>query len=279
MTKKSKSLVFFGNEKLATGIQQPKRYILEAVQNIGFDVEQVIKGKVSDLKPHKSQIAVLAAFGQIIPSSILNEFPLGIINVHPSLLPAYRGPTPIEQAMLEGATSTGVSIMKLTTQMDEGPIYKQKMIHLSAKEIKEDLVDVLQRLGADLISQVLPAIYDGKIKARAQPHPIRASYSKKIFKIDGAINWDKSATQIEREIRAYSGWPGSYTKLKDTTVTVTKAEIAQRVEAEAGVFFLKDRGLYAGCGTDALKILELKPAGKRNMTAQDFINGYKKLLV
>ena len=123
----NKSLVFFGNGKLATGLENESPNILEALLDAGFEIEQHVTGPISDLQHHKAQLAVLAAYGHVVPQKVLDEFPLGIINVHPSLLPLYRGSTPIEQAILQGATKTGVSIMKLTTGMDEGPIYKQKL--------------------------------------------------------------------------------------------------------------------------------------------------------
>ena len=104
-------IVFFGNEKLATGIPAPEPLIRQAVEAAGFEIEQIVTGPLTDLRPHEAQLAVLAAYGRMIPQRVLDEFPLGIINVHPSLLPQYRGPTPIEQAMLDGVEKTGVSIM------------------------------------------------------------------------------------------------------------------------------------------------------------------------
>src|SRR3989338_420589 len=140
-------IVFFGNEKLATGISPVKPVIFDAVLDAGFEIEQHVTGKLTELRPHKSVIAVLAAYGHIIPKSVLDQFTLGIINVHPSLLPLYRGPTPIEQAILDGASKTGVSIMHLTAGMDEGPIYKQKTVRLSGDESKAELTERLQHLG------------------------------------------------------------------------------------------------------------------------------------
>jgi methionyl-tRNA formyltransferase len=221
-------------------------------------------------------LAVLASYGRIIPQAILDEFPLGIINVHPSLLPIYRGPTPIEQAILDGATKTGVSIMRLTAGMDEGPIYKQKTLHLMGEETKTDLARQLQKLGADLLTEVLPAIGDGSLKPRQQPHPSRATYSRLLAKEDSIIDWHKSAEQLEREIRAYAGWPKSRTKIGDIEIIITKANALPIDGEPAKVEVLENSGeLIIYCGHGYLSIKNIKPIGKKEMTAKEFIRGYR----
>ncbi len=266
-------IVFFGNEKLATGVAPPKPLIRNAVSAAGFEIEQVVTGKLTELKPHKAELAVLAAFGRIIPQSVLDQFPLGIINVHPSLLPQYRGPTPIEQALLEGIPKTGVSIMRLTAGMDEGPIYKQKALHLRGDESKAELTERLQQLGAELLIEVLPGIAAGTVKPRQQPHPDRATYSRKITKEDGILDFSKPAEVLEREIRAFAAWPKSRTKLADIDVIITSASVAN-YRGETGKAEIKDKQLVIYCGQDALVIHKLKPAGKAEMTAESFIAGY-----
>lgn len=271
-------VVFFGNEKLATGIPTAQPIIKEAVEKAGFVVEQHVTGKLDELKPHKSKLAVLAAYGRIIPQRILDEFPLGIINIHPSLLPAYRGSTPIEQAILDGAAKTGVSIMRLTAGMDEGPLYKQKTLHLTGSETKLELTEKLQRLGSELLVEVLPRVASGNLKPRQQPHPVRATYSKLLRKEDGIIDWNKSAEQIEREIRAFAGWPGSHTTIAGKDVIITKAYSTPvqspgtnpgEIEPAPAAHVI---GVATGSGT--LWIERLKPAGKNDMSAVEFIRGY-----
>lgn len=263
----SKKLVFFGNEKMATGIATPEPVIRNAVKSAGFEIEQHVTGKLSELKPHEAKLAVLAAYGQIIPAPVLEEFPLGIINVHPSLLPLYRGPTPIETAILDGAAKTGVSIMRLTARMDEGPIYKQKTIHLKGDEAKEDLAKSLQRLGSELLIDVLPGIADGALKPREQPHPTRATYSKLLTKEDGLLDWTKPAKTLEREVRAYLGWPRSQAKIHGHEVIVTKARVA--ISNNDGPLVLPAKDSY-------LEILELIAPSGRTMSGDDFIRGYKR---
>lgn len=267
-------LVFFGNEKLATGIPEAKPLIHRALEDAGYEIEQHVTGPLGDLKPHEAKLAVLAAYGRILPQRVLDEFPLGIINIHPSLLPIYRGPTPIEQAILDGAPKTGVSIMRLTAAMDEGPVYKQKGVALTGHESKADLAGHLQALGAELLLEVLPGIASGELKPRQQPHPDRdASYTKLIRKADGAIDWAKPATQLEREVRAYLGWPGSFTAIAGTEVIITAAEVINE-NGPAGQPFKAGGSLAVYCGKEALKIIRLKPSGKREMTGSEFLAGH-----
>lgn len=275
MKKISKKIVFFGNEKLATGIPAPQPVIRNAVVAAGFELEQVVTGKLSELRPHEARLAVLAAYGRIMPQSVLDQFPLGIINVHPSLLPLHRGPTPIEQAILEGVTKTGVSIMRLSAGMDEGPIYKQKSIHLTGNESKAELTRHLQQLGGKLLLEVLPFIADGSLKARAQPHPDRATYSHLLMKEDGVIDWNKPAKQIEREIRAFLGWPGSRATLFGKDVIVTQAHVSKE-SGTAGQTEVKEKEMLVYTSSGSLVIERLKPAGKNEMTAAEFIRGYAK---
>lgn len=276
MIKMSKTVVFFGNEKLATGSFAVQPVIRRAVEAAGFSIEQHVTGPLSDLKPHQSKLAVLAAYGRIIPQAVLDQFPLGIINVHPSLLPQYRGPTPIEQAILDGVTKTGVSIMRLAAKMDEGPIYRQKTVHLRGNETKPQLVGQLQQLGSELLVDVLPGIANGSLQPRQQPHPSHASYTHLLRKADGVMDWTKSAEQLEREIRAYAGWPGSRTTLAGKEVIITKAHVVPTnhppskpgdVEAIQGLLMVE-------CGKGTLCIERLKPAGKNEMSAAEFSRGY-----
>lgn len=270
-----KSLVFFGNEKLATGIAETKPVILKALEAAGFKIEQHVTGNLSELGAHDSKIAVLAAYGHIIPQRVIDEFPLGIINVHPSLLPRYRGSAPIETAILDGVKKTGVSIMCLTAGMDEGPIYRQKTVHLTGTETKQELTEMLQQLGADLLVEVIPTILDGSIKPRKQPHVARdVSYTKRIQKEDGAIDWTKPAQTIEREIRAYAGWPKSYAQIAGKDVIITEASVVKDSSAAPGKAWKSDKGLMIGTAEGYLNIQMLKPAGKKEMTAAEFIRGY-----
>lgn len=271
-------VVFFGNEKLATGIPTPQPLIKNAVVSAGFEIEQVVTGPLSELEAHEAKIAVLAAYGRLIPQSVLDQFPLGIINIHPSLLPQYRGTTPIEQAMLDGVQKTGVSIMRLTAGMDEGPLYKQKTIHLDGTESKQALTERLQQLGAELLEEFLPGIASGDLQPRSQPHPARATYTSKITKEDGKLDWNKPAERLEREIRTYQGWPKSYTTIGTISVIITEARIVTTGVPQPGQLMVEKSRLLIGTGTDWLEILSLQPVGKKEMPVVAFLAGYRSQL-
>lgn len=303
MTKPSGPIVFFGNERLATAVNTDT-LVLKALVNEGYNVAFVvsghensqsrktreheiettaskfniplllpkklseISGKLSKLKP---VAGVLVAYGKIVPSSVIDIFPAGIINIHPSLLPLHRGPTPIESAMLNGDTKTGVSLMKLAKEMDAGPVYAQSELKLSGTETKQQLADNLLEMGKNMLVELLPGILNGSVVALPQDNS-RATYDSLIDKKDGEIDWKKPAVQIEREIRAYCDWPGSRTLIGSKEVIITKARVVSD-SGTPGKVQVKDKNLVIYTGKGALLIDCLKPAGKREMTAKAFLAG------
>jgi len=308
-----KNIIFFGNERLATGLESTTTPTLRALITNGYNIKAVVSNykpplsrksreleieilaktnnipvllpkNLNDIKQqlesYKACAGVLVAYGKIIPESIINMFEYGIINIHPSLLPGYRGPTPIEQAILDGTAKTGVSIMKLTKAMDEGPVYVQKSIKLVGDENKQELAQELLELGSNILIEYLPRIFGGNLKPRSQPHPSRATYTNKISKEEGVINWSKSADQIVREIRAYLGWPGSKTKLGGKDVTITQACVSDQQPGtgkKVGEWFIANSNkLVVQTADGLLEVEKLKPAGKNEMSGQDFTLGYLK---
>lgn len=275
MSHRATSLVFFGNEKLATGLASVEPVIQAELVKNGYKIEAHVLGK--ELPTHTSRVAVLASYGKILPQKVLDEFELGIINVHPSLLPQYRGPTPIEQAILDGAAKTGVSIMKLTAEMDAGPIYRQKSIALSGDESKAEIATKLQFIGAKLLVSVLNQVISGKATPRPQPHPDRASYTHLIRKTDATINWHKSAVDIQRHVRAYLGWPGSKVRFGEKEITLTDVEPSNEV-VQTGIIALQDKRLLIGCLDGSVVVNRLKPAGKVEMSTQSYLAGNQSSL-
>jgi methionyl-tRNA formyltransferase len=165
--------------------------------------------------------------------------------------------------------------MRLTTGMDEGPVYKQKAVHLSGSESKAELAYTLHKLGAEILGEILPAIADGSLKPRQQPHPDRSTYSRKIIKSDGIINWSKPAEQVEREIRAFADWPGSRTELFGKEVIVTAAHAVPSDGKPGEIEVITDTGLIiVYCQKGSVCIERLKPAGKKEMASKAFIAGY-----
>jgi methionyl-tRNA formyltransferase len=250
-------------------------------------------------------VGVLVSFGRIIPQDIIDLFTPGIINVHPSLLPLYRGPSPIETTILNSDSETGVSIMQLSAKMDAGPLYVQKKVDLEHYRTltilnKENLYRSLGLLGAEMLAQALPGIVSGAVKPTPQDES-KATYCAIIKKEDGVIDWQKPASDIYTEVIAYSGWPGSRTSLAGIDVTITEGTSAYPVTKESdkpGTIFIDKSQLkptelihsgdypllYVVAGKDDkglqtyYDIHRLKPAGKKEMSDREFINGYGHLL-
>lgn len=299
---KSSRIVFFGNERLSSGYSPEGAPTLEALINAGYDIAAVVsnyeKGrsrkpreleidqiaqkydievftpkKVSDIKEElirlNPQVGILVAFGQIIPQHIIDLFPKGIINIHPSLLPLYRGPTPIEQAILDGAKFSGVSLMGLVKKMDAGPVFTQARLKLDGNESKQELTKKLAKLGADLLLKNLEPILAGKITPKSQDND-RSTYTKLITKSDGLIDLAQPAKIIQRKIRAFFGWPKTRLKIfNDTEIIVLSARIADS---------LKDGILVLKCGQNTfLEINQLVAPSGRKMSGADFLRGYKRI--
>lgn len=230
-------------------------------------------------KPFTSPVGVLIDFGIIVSQDVIDYFPRGIVNSHFSVLPEWRGADPITFAVLSGQASTGVSLMLLVEAMDEGPLLTYGEYQLSADITAPKLTENLIELSHSLLKNILPDyLADPRFITRPQSVTGRkTSYSHKLTKNDGDIDWHKSATEIEREIRAYQGWPNSRTTLAGKIVTITKAAVVSQ-SGKPGTLHTDTGDLVVYCGQDALQILALKPAGKNEMTAESFINGHKQLL-
>lgn len=238
------------------------------------------KQELSELlsrKPFRSEVGILIDFGIIVTGDVIDYFPKGIINSHFSLLPEWRGADPITFAILSGQTKTGVSLMMIDEGMDTGQIIRQKSLPISPDETTATLTDKLIELSDQLLKSDLSAYVAGKLPARAQPHPDRATYSRKLTKEDGLLDFRKSARQLEREVRAFVEWPKSRTKLAGIDVIITKASVSDN-RGEPGTVIVQDKRLLINCAEGALVIKKLKPAGKSEMTAEAFLAGYSNRL-
>lgn len=233
------------------------------------DVESII----GDLRELRGTSGVVVAYGKIIPPSVLELFPKGLVNIHPSLLPKYRGATPIESAILAGDTETGVTLMQLDAGMDTGPTYVTEKLQLAGNETRPELYERLAVMGAELLEIKLPQILSGTIVSIPQDNAT-ASNVGRISKADGIIDWSKPATMLERQVRAYLGWPGSRAELTDVKATITAAHVSPK-SGHAGTAYKSESSelaVYAGEGS--LVIDRLIPAGKREMTGLEFLAGH-----
>lgn len=247
--------------------------------NIRVFQPEKINSEIENIKNLKPDLIVVIAYGKIIPQAILDIPMQGCINVHASLLPKYRGAACLNAPILNGDTETGVTIMKMEAGLDTGPILRQAKIKLSGAETLEDVHDQLSELGAEILIPTLTDFIGGGIKPQAQDDA-QASYVKTIDKEDGKIIWTKSAAEIERMIRAYNPWPGTYGEIDRQILKIIAVDqkILSINDHSVGNLFLEDKKLAVQCGQGALNILKLQLAGKKIMTAAEFINGNRNLI-
>ena len=230
-----------------------------------------------------SRLGVVVDFGIIISEAVINSFPLGIVNSHFSLLPEWRGADPITAALLSGQKLTGVSLMLIVPQMDAGQLLKQATYTIKPDTTITQLTDDLGDLSNRLLIETLPHYERGAVTPYAQATATPPTYSHKLTKADAQLDWTYPATDIDRHIRAYLGWPGSKTIIDDVECTITAAHPGDSEpfidSTDAGTLpgtFYKGVGgqLTVTTGHGELIIDRLKPAGKREMTGREFLTGH-----
>ena len=289
-------IIYFGNEQLAQGIKAktpifdallanenyeicavvlPKAHVRKPfpitvkAQKANIEIRQVQKGAellpiIEELKP---EIGVLAAFGKLVPESAINAIPCGILNIHPSLLPKYRGTTPIETALLNGDSETGVSIMRLAKEMDAGNILAQEKVQITAETAKQSLYEDLSALGAKLLLDVLPGALAKNAPETAQ-NDAEATFTQKLSKDLALLKpSEKAAKTLYNEVRAYAGFPKSKAILLDIPCTITSAHVAD--QASTSLDLLCSDGKY-------LVIDRLLPENSKEMDAKSFLNGHQR---
>jgi methionyl-tRNA formyltransferase len=233
---------------------------------------------VAQLKELRPDLIVVAAYGQILPPAVLEVPRLGCVNVHTSLLPKYRGAAPIQWAILNDESETGVTIMKMDAGLDTGAVLAQAATPIAPEDDAPSLHDRLARLGADLLVKTIPDYASGKIIPRPQP-VAGATYARKITREDGRLNWPVPARALWNRVRALKPWPGTFTLLpttyKSRLLKIWSAEIESQLAGEPGKILSADQtGIVVGCGQQALRLLELQREGGRRLTAQQFLAGH-----
>lgn len=236
-----------------------------------------------------SSVAVLIDFGIIVRQDVIDSFPLGILNSHFSLLPQWRGADPITFSIVSGQKQTGVSLMKVVEKLDEGDIVAFGLYDMDGTETNHSLTHDLVNLSAGLLRDTLPrymenprAISQDKV-ADIVPevdYPREVSYSRKLTKQDGIIDLTKPAAQLEREVRAYLGWPGSRTSIANKDVVITAVHVGENTlhNVDKKTIFIANKQLCLQTADGILVIDSLKPAGKPVMPASAFLAGYGKLV-
>jgi len=236
-----KKIIFFGGFKVFSEIY------LNALKSAGFEI--VLEAKNADL-------GIIAYYGKIIPKAVLELPKYGFLNAHPSLLPRWRGPSPIQAAILAGDKTTGVTIHMATEEPDAGPILAQKEIPIEPEDTCFSLTGKLANEGAALLIPTIEKWLLGKIAPKEQDHS-KATFTRLIKKEDGLIDWTKGAEYIERMVRAYNQWPGTFIKMKNGKILKIK---------KAAVI------------NGALKLLIVQPEGKKEMAYDAFVRGHREII-
>lgn len=233
------------------------------------------------MKQHSlnSLVGIVVDYGVIMSREVIDAFPLGIVNSHFSLLPEWRGADPITFSILSGQPKTGVSLMVIEPTLDTGKLITQKVLPIAAGDTTVSLTKKLIELSNQLLGEYLPRYIEGDITPKNQPHPDRATHSRKLTKQDGVIDWTKPAATIEREIRAFVDWPQSRTTLGSVEVIITKAHALPSDFGVPGQLNIEGSSvLTVQTGEGSLGIDTLKPIGKKEMPVSAFLRGYRSKL-
>ena len=247
--------------------------VLQPVSIRNGDAEDEIRALNADL-------FVVAAFSQILPEWFLEIPPKGCINIHPSMLPKYRGASPLRGPILNGDPTFGVTIMKMAKELDAGDILLQKEFPMGDKETIDTLTPKAAKIGGEMLIEVIDGIEEGTI------HPVpqndeESSYIKQLKKEDGRINFKDPAELIERQIRACAPWPSAFTKLGGKTFKIWDADVkdlpegAELTGVSGTVVFVNKKSLYVECGAQCLSLNEVQLEGKKRMTIEEFLRGRK----
>lgn len=233
------------------------------------------------LAAYKADLYVVAAFGQILPQTVLDQPRYGTLNIHASLLPKYRGPDPITEAILQGDEQTGVSIMLLDAGIDTGPVLMRRSVSISNDETLGGLTIKLAELGAQTLREALPLWIAGTLQPESQDD-MHATHTHMRQKEDGKINWEKPAAALARQIRAFMPWPGSYTfwRGKMLKIIVAHSYSIEGAPVPGTVLVREEAGhqiLAVATRSGLLRIKQLQLEGKRVMSAEEFLRGYGQI--
>jgi len=238
---------------MATTHKQPWRVVFFGSGPLAEPTRQALLQRPEyEVVTNHGDVGVLVHYGKILSQQVIESFPCGIVNIHPSLLPAWRGPSPLQAAILHGDTITGVSVMVLDKHMDTGPLLAQDTLALSASTMAQTLYPELFRVGTQLLFKVLPSYLRGELKPVPQS-TTGSSYSKMISREDGEITATDTPIMIDRKFRAFHPWPGIYYVWNNQRIKLTNVSLDDNAQ---------------------LVINEVQPAGKRSMPYADFLRGH-----
>ncbi|MCK4488978.1 MAG: methionyl-tRNA formyltransferase [Anaerolineales bacterium] len=230
------------------------------------------KSSLELIKSWNPDLITVAAFGQILSPTLLALPHFGCLNVHASLLPRWRGASPINAAILENDTISGVTIMKMAEGLDNGPILAQESTSIQPQETAGSLSDRLSVIGADLLVKTIPLYISGEVQIQIQDQS-KTTYARMLKRGDGLLDFNQSAEQLARKVRAYSPWPGTFTYWDDQRLIIHQAQAINVTSPGSGVFTRYESSPAIGTGEGLLVLKILQQAGKRKNTGKEFLHG------
>jgi methionyl-tRNA formyltransferase len=252
--------------------------VKQAALDLGYEVFQPVSVRTHDfletVKTSAPDILVVTAFGHILAQTVLDAAPWGAVNIHGSLLPKYRGPAPVQWALINGETETGVSTMLMDKGMDTGPILLSRKIGIGPDDTSASLHDRLAVLGAELLIETLEALRQGRIHPVPQDHD-RATYAPMLKKKDGHINWDQPAEHLNAFVRGMTPWPGAFTFFRETRLKILKIQsLPSEAPAQPGIVMTGGSGeLRIATGSGMVSVLEIQGESGKQLPIRDFLRG------
>lgn len=253
--------------------------VKQAAESFGYDIIQPESSRTPSVQTHINRlnpdVIVVVAFGQILPKEILLSAKKGVVNVHASLLPKYRGPAPIQWAIINGETETGVTTMLMDEKMDTGDMLLSEAVPITSIDTSQTLYDRLADIGADILVRTLNGLKENTIQPVPQDHT-QATYAPMLRKQDGLINWNQPANKIETFIRGMNPWPGAFTRIEGKNLKIFRVEVEEKESEETPGRVVKGfpDELWVATGTHVVSILEIQSESGKRLPIREFLRGY-----